>query len=75
MLPLNSVHFLPWDEFMSEIDAESVDLVLTDPPYESLTLHRGGSTSRMGLGSFGSIGWDPDKFIETIPNTSLLFML
>lgn len=75
MLPLNSVHQMDWNDFMATFEDESVDLVLTDPPYESLERWRGGTTTRMGLGSADSESWDPEKFFATIPNKDLLLLL
>jgi len=63
-------------ELMEEIKPESIDLVLTDPPYESLMKWKGiGTTARMGLGKKGSKAEDPNKFFPTIPNSQLPRML
>jgi len=48
-----------------------VDLVLTDPPYESVGKLVGGTTARLGRGRIETDAWAPDKFIQTIPNTRL----
>lgn len=62
--------------FLSRLPAESVDLVLTDPAYESLTKWQGmGTTARMGLGRAGSASADPKKFFPTIPNSQLPTLL
>ena len=65
-----------WREFLSRIPSKSVDLVLTDHPYESLLRWKGiGTTSRMGLGIKGSGSDNPDKFYPTIPNADLVHLL
>ncbi len=59
-------------ETMREIPKESVDLILTDPAYESLRRWEGiGTTARMGLGKKGSNADDPSKFFPTISNDDL----
>lgn len=61
---------------LSHLDDESVDLVATDPPYESLKRWEGiGTTARMGLGRKGSKSFDPEKLYETIPNYELAHLL
>ena len=63
-------------EFLARLPNENVDLIITDPPYESLRRWEGiGTTARMGLGKKGSKADDPDKFFPTIPNSSLPLML
>lgn len=53
-----------------------VDLVLTDPPYESMRRWEGiGTTARMGMGHKGSGSDDPNKFFKTISNEELGFVL
>jgi len=52
---------------MKSIPAESIDLILTDPPYPSLERWRGiGTTARMGLGRAGSGSDDASKFFPCI---------
>lgn len=54
-------------EILPELPDNSVDLVLTDPPYPSLLKWLGvGTTARMGLGREDSKSYDPDKFFKTI---------
>lgn len=61
-----------WKEVIGQIPDESVDLIITDPPYESLRKWDGiGTTARMGLGRKDSKSYDPDKFFPTIPNEDL----
>jgi len=63
-------------EIMRQIPSESVDLIATDPPYESLKKWMGiGTTARMGLGKKGSGADDPNKFFQTIPNSRLPEMM
>lgn len=53
-----------------------VDLVLTDPPYESMRRWEGiGTTARMGMGKKGSSADDSSKFFKTISNSDLLALL
>lgn len=48
------------------------DLVVTDPPYESLKRWEGiGTTGRMGLGKKGTNADNPNKLYETITNQEL----
>ena len=55
---------------------ESIDLVATDPAYESLRRWEGiGTTARMGLGRKGTAADDPDKFFPTIDNADLAAVL
>ncbi len=55
------------------IPAGSIDLVLTDPPYESMRRWEGiGTTARMGMGRKGSGADDESKFFKTIPNENLM---
>ena len=54
-------------ELMKQTRSESVDLVLTDPPYPSLERWKGiGTTARMGLGRAGSGSDDASKFFPCI---------
>lgn len=47
-------------EWLKSIDAESVDLVITDPPYESLEKHRAkGTTTRLKTSDASSNEWFP----------------
>ena len=62
--------------FLKSLPDESVDCVVTDPPYESLRKWEGiGTTARMGLGQKGSGSDDPEKFFPTIPNARLAELL
>jgi len=59
-------------ETMAELPDECIDLIATDPPYESLRKWEGiGTTARMGMGKKGSKADDPSKFFPTIPNDDL----
>lgn len=59
-------------EVMKTLPDNSVDLVLTDPPYESMRRWEGiGTTARMGMGKKGTSADDPDKFFRTISNEDL----
>lgn len=60
-------------DYIKTVPNESVDLVMTDPPYESLRRWEGvGTTARMGMGKEGSGSDDEEnKFYPTIPNDDL----
>ena len=59
-------------ELMKDIPDESVDAVVTDPPYESMRRWEGiGTTARMGMGQKGTNADDPNKFFATITNAQL----
>jgi site-specific DNA-methyltransferase (adenine-specific) len=61
---------------LPEFPGNSFDLVLTDPPYETLNKWVGvGTTARMGLGREGSASCDPEKFYGTIDNDQLGLLL
>ena len=63
-----------WREGLSRLADESVDLVITDPPY--LQRWEGiGTTTRMGLGRKGSRADDPDKSFPTVPNRGFSALL
>ena len=63
-------------EVMKEIESESVDLIVTDPAYETLNRWKGiGTTARMGLGKKSTKSYDPSKFFQTIPNEALSTMM
>lgn len=51
-------------EFLKQLDDESVDLVVTDPPYESLEKHRKTGTTTRLKNSKGS----SNKWFEIFPN-------
>jgi site-specific DNA-methyltransferase (adenine-specific) len=54
-------------DWIRSLPAESIDLVVTDPPYESLERHRGkGTTTRLAHSEASSNDWFP-----TISNTRL----
>lgn len=58
--------------FLQNLPDESIDLILTDPAYDSLNKWRGvGTTARMGMGRAGSGSDDRNKFFETISNDDL----
>lgn len=60
-LPLDAFICSDAFQFLAGLPDESVDLVVTDPPYESLELHRAkGTTTRL-------IG----KWFHTVPNSAL----
>ena len=45
-------------EWLRSLDGESVDLVITDPPYESLEKHRAvGTTTRLKHSKASSNDW------------------
>ena len=55
-------------EWLKSIDAESVDLVITDPPYESLEKHRAkGTTTRLKTSDASSNEWFPIFKNERFP--------
>lgn len=59
-------------QVVREIPDESIDLILTDPPYDSLNRWKGvGTTGRMGRGKIGTKADDPSKFFRTIKNNQL----
>ncbi len=61
---------------LKDIAPESVDLIVTDPPYESLRKWEGiGTTARMGLGKKGTSADDPTKLYHTISNDDLGLVL
>ena len=63
-------------EFLKGLPDDSVDCIVTAPPYESLRKWEGiGTTARMGLGQKGSGSDDPEKFFPTIPNSRILELL
>lgn len=50
-----------------------VDLVLTDPPYESMRRWEGiGTTARMGMGKKGTLADDSSKLFKTITDKELM---
>lgn len=54
-------------EWLAKIHDESVDLVITDPPYESLEKHRSrGTTTRLKKSKASSNEW-----FQTVPNEKL----
>ncbi len=54
-------------EFLGKLKSESVDLVVTDPPYESLEKHRAkGTTTRLKVSNGSSNPW-----FTVIPNARL----
>ena len=72
-MEVNSIVVADAFEFLESLPDESIDLVLTDPPYESMMRWAGkGTTARMGMGAKGT-GSDnlAEKFFKTIPNSSL----
>lgn len=59
-------------ELLPKFPSESVDLIVTDPAYQSLRKWEGiGTTGRMGLGKKGTAAANPDKFYDTITNEQL----
>jgi site-specific DNA-methyltransferase (adenine-specific) len=55
-------------EFLASLPSESVDLVVTDPPYQSLELHRAkGTTTRLKQSKGSS-----NKWFGVIPNARLI---
>jgi len=67
----NCILNMDWKEMVFLLPSGSVDLVLTDPPYESVAKMIGGSTARLGRGRIETEAWAPDKFIQTISNGEL----
>ena len=58
------------------ISDKSIDLVLTDPPYETMLKWEGiGTTARMGMGKKGTSADAPSKFFKVIRNSELPFFL
>jgi site-specific DNA-methyltransferase (adenine-specific) len=58
--------------YLRELPDESIDLVLTDPAYESLMKWQGvGTTARMGFGKAGSRSDDDSKFFDVFPNADI----
>ena len=54
-------------EWLDSMPSKSVDLIITDPPYESLEKHRAkGTTTRLKVSDGSSNEW-----FKTIPNTAL----
>lgn len=72
-MTLNKIIVSDWLDYIKAIPDDSIDLVLTDPAYESMMRWQGiGTTARMGMGKEGSGSDDlDDKFFPTIPNTDL----
>lgn len=61
-----SIHQASAFEFLKELADESVDCLITDPPYESLEKHRSvGTTTRLKQSEASSNVW-----FSVIPNTS-----
>lgn len=61
-----SIHQASAFEFLKELADESVDCLITDPPYESLEKHRSvGTTTRLKQSDASSNVW-----FSVIPNTS-----
>ena len=66
MHPKFSIHQANAFEFLKELGDESIDCVITDPPYESLEKHRAvGTTTRLKKSEASSNIW-----FSVIPNTS-----
>jgi len=64
--PPFAVHHLSAFDLLPSLRDESVDLIITDPPYESLERHRKiGTTTRLKKSAGSSNEW-----FETIPNSS-----
>ncbi|MEZ8941535.1 site-specific DNA-methyltransferase [Vibrio alginolyticus] len=54
-MQLNQIDAVEW---LSTLDSESVDLIVTDPPYESLEKHRKiGTTTRLKVSKASSNHW------------------
>ncbi|OLS38373.1 site-specific DNA-methyltransferase [Alkalihalophilus pseudofirmus] len=60
---------------LKEIESESVDLILTDPPYNLGNFMRGRQTNlkKMRDNFFGDAGWDDMEFEEWIQSMHLYF--
>ena len=66
MHPKFSIHQANAFEFLKKLGDESIDCVITDPPYESLEKHRAvGTTTRLKKSEASSNIW-----FSVIPNTS-----
>ena len=63
MLELNRIYCLDVMEGLKQLDDESIDLIITDPPYK--TTKRGGTGN-----SGGMLQKDINKNMKTIENTS-----
>lgn len=69
---LDTIVLGDWLDLIRQLPDESVDLVVTDPAYESMNRWLGiGSTARMGRGRAGTGSDDPEKFFRVIPNSQL----
>lgn len=60
---------------MQQIEAESVDLIVTDPPYNlgNFMKKRGTSLEKMRENFFGSAGWDDMEFDEWAESMDAFF--
>lgn len=54
-------------ERLSELDADSIDACITDPPYHLTGASRGGSPRNPGTGPFGRIGIGTDRGFMNLP--------
>lgn len=72
MIEVNKLYNCEWQDLILNIPDNSVDLVLTDPPYQSLRKWEElKMNNRMGLGQKGTRTHNPDKFFDTIYNSEL----
>jgi site-specific DNA-methyltransferase (adenine-specific) len=76
MIEINQLYNCEWQDLVLKIPDNSVDLILTDPPYESLRKWEDlRMNNRMGLGQKGTKTYNPDKFFDTIYNSELPSLL
>jgi len=72
MIELNEVYQGESPFCLKDIGTSSIDLVVTDPAYDSLKRWEGiGTTARMGLGAKGGPADDDTKNFDTIPDENL----
>ncbi len=73
---LDQTYVADWLDFLASLGDESIDLVCTDPAYESLMRWKGvGTTARMGFGRKDSASHDPKKFFPVISNKDIPTLL
>ena len=72
VIEINKLYNCEWQDLILSIPDNSIDLVLTDPPYQSLRKWEElKMNNRMGLGQKGTRTHNPDKFFDTIYNSEL----
>jgi site-specific DNA-methyltransferase (adenine-specific) len=72
MFLIDKLYNCEWQDLLLNIPDNSIDLVLTDPPYQSLRKWEElKMNNRMGLGQKGTRTYAPEKFFDTIYNSEL----